>query len=231
MEYFLLYIQNYIYNKMNSISDEELIKEINKRFNNVIIGEKKIFKLDFNTDIWSEIKSFMGIYNITTDWYKLENVGGIRLNEFYKDNYNMRVTNPASQPQKVREMIYKSIFKNMTLIQANNLYELIKPKDNTIKQKVKIGDEITYNSYDYKTNYYAGIVIKVNKCSVRFKPYKILKEVSDNPNAKREQTFETTKYYWDKNNFDKPMTVRNFTCKDYKHFNADYYEERMDWGY
>ena len=37
---------------MNSITDEELIKEINKRFNNVIIGEKKIIKLDFNDDYY-----------------------------------------------------------------------------------------------------------------------------------------------------------------------------------
>ena len=105
---------------MDSISDEELIKEINKRFNNVIIGEKKIIKLELNDDVWGEIKSFVGIYNITTDWYKLENVGSIRLNGFYKENYRPHVSNPASNPQKVREMIYKRIFKNMSLIQANN---------------------------------------------------------------------------------------------------------------
>ena len=211
---------------MNSITDEELIKEINKRFNNVIIGEKKIIKLDFNDDVWGEIKSFMGIYNITTEWDKLGKVGATRLNGFYRENYRRSISNPASKPQKVREMIYKRIFKNMTIIQANNLYELIKPKDNIIK--VKIGDEIRYDTNNYK--HYAGIVIKVNKCSVRFKPYKILKEVSDNPNAYRGYSVETTKYYWDKNNFDKPMTVRNFTCKDDKYFNADYYKRMMDWG-
>lgn len=208
---------------MNSITDEQLIKELNKRFNNVSIGEKKKFKLDFNDDVWSEIKSFMGIYNITTCWSKLEKIGAIRLNDYYRENYRRRITNAHINPDETRKMIYQEIFKNMSLIQANNLYELIKPKDNTITQKVKVGDEITYS--DFHNDPLAGIVIKINKCSVRFKPYKILKKVSDGG------TYETTRYYWDKNNFDKPKTIRNFECKDYKYFNADYYEKTHNWSY
>ena len=184
----------------------------------------------FIDDVWNEIKEFMGIYNITTEWYKLEKVGAIRLNEFFKDNYSRRITNASYSPDTTRKMIYKRIFKRMTLNEANNLYKLIAPKIYDTKN-VKVGDEITYENYEnYRYNYFSGIVVKINKCSIRFKPYRILKKVSNNPNAIRDQTHENITVYWDKNNFDKCKTIKKFKCKDDENFNPDFYTEFCDYG-
>ena len=159
-------------------------------------------------DVWNEIKSYMGVYNITTDWYKLEKVGGARLNNYYKQNYRRRITNAQHNPEKVRKMIYNKIFKNMTFTQANDLYELIKPKK--VIKKVEVGDVITHhNPATLQIN--TGIVIKVNKCSVRYKPFQLLKEVDG-------------RFYWDKNKFYKPQSVKDFQTKDDEGFNPDFYE-------
>ena len=195
-------------------------------------------------ELWSIVKEYAGVYNITTKWNKIMSVGVDRIHNFYKKNFNRKITNAKSNPNKVKKMILKSIINiGMNEDKYKSLAELVdskrKVKQNTTDfSRYNVGEEVTYYHVWAAgcVRYYAGIITKVNKASITFKPYKISHEVSDNPGAGHWQSLETIKHYYDKNNFvDKPKTVR--TCFETKNthphsfFNAfDYYESRHDYG-
>ena len=194
-------------------------------------------------DLWSNVKEYAGVYNITTKWGNIMSVGVDRIHKFYKENFNRRVTNAKTNPTKAKKMILKSIINiGMNEDKYKLLAELVdckrKVTKNTIDfSKYKVGEEVIY-THRYGAgcaNYYAGIITKVNEASITFKPYKVSHKVSDNPNAARWQYIETIKHYYDKNNFDKPKNVRTCfqtknTCSKYKLYMFDYYEETTDWG-
>ena len=183
--------------------------------------------MDFNDDVWNEIKSYVGIYNITTEWDKLGKVGASRLNEYYEENYRLfgcrYLPVRSKKPDEMRKFIYKNILKRMTFEEATKLCGII-----NFKLQLKIGDEITcYEKHKVgKGENFSGIVIKVNKCSVVFKPYKLM----NLPITITREGFPTYmcyyRYVWDKDKFDETKTTKNFKCKGYEGFNPDYYDTR-----
>ncbi len=187
-------------------------------------------KYEFPDELWGIIKEYAGVYHIGTDWKKLEKLGVERIHNHYKDEYRRYITHYQSIPKETKKMIFKIIFEeyknkeNMT-----KLYKLI--TDKYPKNKVstnfncKVGDQIRYISNDYKQSTFVGVVTKINKFTISFKPYKIDREVRD-LDAVREQTFEYIRYYFDKNNFEKVKTIKNFDLDD-----SNYYGKRVDWGY
>ena len=54
---------------ISKLSDKILIDEIKRRFNYVVIENKKNY--EFNNDVWGLIKSFMGIYDLHTQFRTL----------------------------------------------------------------------------------------------------------------------------------------------------------------
>lgn len=187
-------------------------------------------KYEFPDELWGVIKEYAGVYHIGTDWKKLEKIGVVTIHNHYRDEYNIYITHYKTEPKETKKMIFKNIFEeyknkeNMT-----KLYKLI--TDKYPKNKVstnfncKVGDQIRYISNDYKQSTFVGVVTKINKFTISFKPYKIDREVRD-LDAVREQTFEYIRYYFDKNNFEKVKTIKNFDLDD-----SNYYGKRVDWGY
>lgn len=197
-------------------------------------------------ELFSIVKEYVGVYNITTKWNKIMSVGVDKIHNFYKHNFNRRITNAKSNPINAKRVILKSIIKmGMNEDKYKLLAELVDSKRKVTKNTTdftiyKVGEEVKYyHCYAASCcNYYAGIITKVNKASITFKPYKISHKVSDNPNAGYFQIYETIKHYYDKNNFDKPKTVRTCfhtkntdTLSSYPNADAfDYYESRHDYG-
>ncbi len=189
---------------------------------------------EFLEEIWGIIKEYAGVYHIGTKWNKLEKIGVETIHNHYKDEYRYRINNYKTYALGTKRIIFKDIFqKYKTKENMMKLYKLITDKYPNKNDKVsnfdcKVGDQICYVSsgWGYGYNDLVGVVTKINKTTVSFKPYKIDRKVSENPNARREQTFETIRYYFDKKNFEKVKTIKNFNLDD-----SDYVEKRIDWGY
>ena len=194
-------------------------------------------------ELWEIVKEYAGIYHITTKWDKIMNVGVDRLHDYYKTNFNRRITNIHYNPKKCKKMILKSIIElGMNKDKYEKLAELFirkNPEGGKIDlTKYKVGEEVIYTKHtgSWTSRKYAGIITKVNKTSITFKPYTISHSESDNPNAFYQQGYENKKHYYDKNNFEKPMCVRsNFYTKNTledkgKEYKFDYYELYIDWG-
>ena len=217
------------------------VKKQKKIKRKIRVIKKKEFWLP--DELWSNVKEYAGVYNITTKWCNIMNVGVDRLHNYYKQNFNRRLTNAKSNPTKAKQMILKSIIRmGMNKEKYKLLADLVdckrKVTKNTIDfSKYKVGEEViyTHKSGAWCYSHYAGIITKVNKASITFKPYTVSHTVSDNPLGTYHQTFETVKHYYDKNNFDKPKTVRTCfdtknTCSNYELYAFDYYEVTHDWG-
>jgi len=189
---------------------------------------------EFPDELWGVIKDFAGVYHIGIKWDKLEKIGVETIHNHYKDEYRYRIKNYKTDALGTKRIIFKDIFqKYKTKENMIKLYKLITDKYPNKNDKVsnfdcKVGDQICYVSsgWGYGYNDLVGVVTKINKTTVSFKPYKIDRKVSENPNARREQTFETIRYYFDKKNFEKVKTIKNFNLDD-----SDYVERRIDWGY
>ena len=189
---------------------------------------------EFLEEIWGIIKEYAGVYHIGTKWNKLEKIGVETIHNHYKDEYRYRINNYKTYALGTKRIIFKDIFQNYkTKENMMKLYKLITNKypnnnDKVSKFDCKVGDQICYISsgWGYRYNDLVGVVTKINKTTVSFKPYKIDRKVSKNPDARREQTFETIRYYFDKKNFEKVQAIKKFRLDD-----SDYVERRIDWGY
>ena len=198
----------------------------------------------FPEELWGIVKEYAGIYNITTRWDKISKVGVKPLLKYYQSNFNRSITNATSNPYKVKKMILRSIIKiGMNEEKYRELATLVEKKKITKNTKdftkYKVGDEVVYTKYGgaMVSKKFCGVIKKVNKASIVFKPYQIKYSVSDNPNASYMQSYEHVKYYYDKNSFDDQMTIKtNFRSKNEigsESYNLDAFEFRTtfhDWG-
>tara|TARA_R110001606_G_C15025607_1_gene610330 strand:- start:13 stop:588 length:576 start_codon:yes stop_codon:yes gene_type:complete len=182
-------------------------------------------KYEFPQELWGIIKEYAGVYHIGTNWTKLEKIGVETIHNHYKDEYNRYITNYKTNVIETKKMIFEEIFNQRK--NKNNMIKLYKlitdkyPKNKVSNFECKVGDQICYcNGY----NQLMGVVTKINKSTVSFKPYKIDREVRD-LDAISKQTFEYIRYYFDKNKFEKVKTIKNFNLD-----NSDYFEKVIDWG-
>jgi hypothetical protein len=202
---------------MAKMTDEELLQEMTKRFDFMVLKKKKTY--NFCDDIWGVIKEFAGIYNITTEWYKLEKVSVDKIHDFYRTYYRRRIINYKSNVTETKRMIFKGIWKR-----PKNLLELSKlfVKDNpTIN--VKVGDEVIYDGW-------LGVVSKINKASIswqRYTIYKVVSEVLDD--GFRLHMFVTKRHYYSKVNPEKAICIKNFRFPG-KWDSLEYRETTIDYG-
>lgn len=215
--------------KLYSITDEQLIKEFTRRFEYTMISKKNI-KYEVPAELWEIIKEYAGIYHIGTDWFKLEKIGIITIHDHFKNEYRRRISNVNKDVLDSKRIIFKSIFKKYkTKDNLIKLYKLITdkyPMNQVSNFACKVGDQIRYIANDYKSSTFVGVVTKINKSSVSFKPYKIDRVVSEDPDARMNQTYERKRHYFNKKEFEKVKSVKNFDID-----NSDYYTKTIDWGY
>jgi hypothetical protein len=189
-------------------------------------------------DIWYIVKEYAGIYSITTEWNKIMKVGVDRLHQYYKDNFNWRLTNVKSNPQAAKKKMLNFMIKEgMSKANYVKLYDLIKPKiSNEDFTQYNVGDEIIYTTCTERyPSAQCGVITKINKGSVRFAPYLIGEETRDDTIINGQVHYTLFKTYWDKNKFEsKTRTIKsNFYTKetaesDY-YYIFDYMKRNIDW--
>jgi hypothetical protein len=177
-------------------------------------------------DCWGIVKEYAGIYNWTTAWNKLERIGVDTLHVIFKKHFNRRLTNIHSNTKKVRTILLKNLFSRRTKDILNDLYNTFKPKpykaiNTSFLDNVKVGDEVIYK-------YWLGKIVKINKTSVSWQRYTISHEISDNPNAFMEQTYDNIKCYYDKTLRDKAIAIRDFRMPYDREL--EYREHCVDYG-
>ena len=188
-------------------------------------------KYEFLEEIWCIIKEYAGVYHIGTKWNKLEKIGVETVHNHYKDEYRYRISNYKTDALGTKRIIFKKIFqKYKTKENMMKLYKLITdkyPNNKVSNFDCKVGDQICYISgWGYGHHNLVGIVTKINKSTVSFRPYKIGKIVKEeDPEPSGIRGFEYTRYYFDKKNFKKVKAVKNFRLD-----NSDYVENCVDWG-
>ena len=214
---------------MEQFTDEQLIAEMNKRFEKVVITKKQTFYIQ--DDCWNIVKEFAGIYNITTKWYKLEKLGVDKVHDIYKQYAKRKIVNYKSNPAKAKKIIYKRLFtecKSFKLM--TDLNDLINPKKKEKSFDFNVGDEVMYstgNGWCSETR--LGRVIKINKSSITWAEFEVSHSDSDNPDGCYRQSFEKVKHYYDKTKTMKPICIRsNIRIPDPD--DCEYYTTRHDWG-
>ena len=217
---------------MAQLTDDQLIEEFSRRFEYTMISKKNI-KYEFPEELWGIIKDFAGVYHIGTGWFKLEKIGVETIHNHYKDEYNRYITNYKSYTKESKKMIFDEIFqKYKNKENMIKLYKLITdkyPNNKVSNFECKIGDQICYISsgWGYGYNDLVGVVTKINKSTISFKPYKIGRIIEEDPEPGPSgiRGFEYTRYYFDKKKFKKVKTIKNFRLD-----NSDYFEKCIDWG-
>ena len=214
---------------INEFTDEEIIAEMNKRFEKVVITKKQSFYIQ--DDCWNIVKEFAGIYNITTKWDKLEKLGVDKVHDIYKQYAKRRIVNYKKFPAKVKELVYKKLFtqyKSFKLM--TDLNDLINPKKEEKSFDLNVGDEVMYyNGAGWNGCSRLGRVIKINKSSITWAEFEVSHSVSDNPDGFRFQSFEKKKHYYDKTKTMKSKCIRaNISIPDPDR--SEYYTTNHDWG-
>ena len=128
---------------ISEFTDEEIIAEMNKRFEKVVITKKQSFYIQ--DDCWNIVKEFAGIYNITNNWYKLEKLGVDKVHDIFKIYAKGRLTNYKKNPYETKKIIYKHLFttrKSFKLM--TDLNDLINPKKEEKSFNLNVGDEVMY---------------------------------------------------------------------------------------
>jgi len=214
---------------MEQFTDEQLIAEMNKRFEKVVITKKRTFYIQ--DDCWNIVKEFAGIYNITTKWNKLEKLGVDKVHDIFKIYAKGRLSNYKKNPYEAKKIIFKHLFttrKSFKLM--TDLNDLLNPKKEDKVFDYNVGDEVMYstgNTWGSCTR--LGKVIKINKSSITWAEFEVSHKVSDNPNGCQFQQFEEVKHYYDKTKTMKPKCIRSNIYKP-ESYQVDYYEVRHDWG-
>lgn len=217
----------------NLLTTEELLKELKKR-GDVLFTPKNNKDVYIIDDCWDLIKEFAGMCDYGINWKKLEKVGVDKAHDFYKKHCKRRISNYKSNPTKVKQMIYKSIF---TDYKTEHIMKALAVLSNPVKASpemtgVNVGDEVIY----YNNNLGAwcgkstlGVVVKVNKTSISWKEYELSGEtLSDNTSGFHSQSFETVIHYYDKTQFKKVKAIKSFSKPRDDQLLG--YEVMHDWG-
>jgi hypothetical protein len=206
----------------------------------------KNIKFQLPSELWSIVKEYAGVYHITTKWNKISSIEVHTLHHFYLEEFHRQVKGyTLKKAKELKQIIFKKIFKigRMNKDKYEKLAYILKEKVRDFS-KYKVGQEVRHthftSTYCFDEN--CGIITKVNKSSITYKPYKISHEVSANPTARENEEIETFYNYYDKNNFEKPINLKmNFYTKedlisepdfDEKELNQfDYFKTSCDWGW
>lgn len=157
----------------------------------------------FCEDVWGIIKEYAGIYHITTNWSKLNDIKIMRLYSYYRAHTGNIIKNITIKTEyEIRKIIFEYIY---TKTDKDFMIRLFcHYLDNTDSN---IGDEVSFGSG-------CGILLKKNIKSFTVKPYKLGNKENIN-NKKR-------KIYFNKNEYDKNIVVRNIKRAGTIGYNGDY---------
>ena len=193
--------------------------------------EQEPKKYQLQDDCWNIVKEFAGIYNLTTKWNKLENLGVDKVHDIFKIYAKGRLTNYKKKPYEAKKIIFKHLFtRRKSFKLMTDLNDLLNPKKEDIVFDCKVGDEVIYTSgRGWHCERRLGKIIKINKSSVTWAEYEVSHKVSNDPTAFQYQTFETVKHYYDKSKTMKPKCIKSNICKP-EYYEVDCYTVTHDWG-
>ena len=187
-----------------------------------LVTKKEIYIID---DCWDIIKEFAGICDYGINWKKLEKVGVEKAHNFYKMHCKRRISNYKSNPKKVKQMIYKSIFTNH---KTEHIMKALAVLSNPVRavrevgaavwwaremRDINVGDEVIYvdNKRDWrrKGENVLGVVTKVHKTCISWKEYELSGEIDEVPRA---YEFLCLSYIllYDKTKFKKVKVIKSF---------------------
>ena len=145
-------------------------------------------------DIWCMVKQFAGIYNITTDWRRVQTLPvetlHILANELFGTVFPDAAWNWTKRKQRAW-LLTSLVCNGMDKIKYLKLYDLL---PNT--RKYQIGDEVFIP--DTYTNQIpnCGVISQVTNDTLIVSTYKSV--INEN----------NMKLYWEKNSFDREITIR-----------------------
>ena len=198
----------------------------------------------FNDDVWGIIKEYAGIYNITTEWYKVfSKVGLNKLHNWYKTHCGYRISNIDCKGAEKGKLFLMKCFMShpRTKNQYVELNKLITAKRRVVKREddtedfsiYKIGQEVSwFYGYDYK----CGVIQKVNKNSLTVKFYEEHEGIIQDPEGLRKYLYSDVKYYYNKEVFEEKNTViykyfkADFELDDNEKYKLLYRLDRLDYG-
>jgi hypothetical protein len=151
--------------------------------------QEKKQKYELCDDVWRLIKEYAGIYNITTEWDKVNKVSSAKLYEWYRTNTKYRISHLSKSNAKEQKRIILKFFykKQRSEKMMRNLYYLITPHlecdeitTKPIKEKkdftnYRVGQEIIYQIPF--CNYKCGVIRKINKASINVDFYDEIEEI------------------------------------------------------
>ena len=177
-----------------------------------LVTKKEIYIID---DCWDIIKEFAGMCDYGINWKKLEKVGVDKAHDFYKKHCKRRISNYKSNPTKVKQMIYKSIF---TDYKTEHIMKALAVLSNPVKVSpqitgVNVGDEVIYDdnkrSWRREGEDVLGVVTKVHKTCISWKEYELSGEIHETARA-----YEFLRLFYillyDKTKFKKVKVIKSF---------------------
>ena len=170
---------------ITSFTTEQLIAELKKRGcvkfelkkRGCVIEITKPKQYELQEDCWSIVKEYAGIYNLTTQWCKMDKIGIDRLHTYYRTSFHRRFTNIHYDIPKSRQRILKNIlqrFKTKEVMQ--DLRDMVEPpikikkKDMSWLREVNVGDEV-FAKVSKIEGELLGVITKKNKSSASFRWY------------------------------------------------------------
>ena len=192
---YLLYIQRQR-NEMKMITDftmDELLAELKKRGCKITVEKPK--KYELQTDCWSIVKEFAGIYNHGTQWNKLEKIALPKIAEVFYETTRCRLIFSKSYTTAMRKQrtLKRLLTEFRTKRVLDSLYALVKTPDEKWLEARYIGEEVMVKNC-------LGVIRKINKKTVGVSIYKL------NEDFQRNEDGRMFKFY-DKTILDKPITV------------------------
>ncbi len=114
---FYIYKQTTTNEMITDFTTEQLIAELKKRGcvkfelkkRGCVIEITKPKTYELQADCWTIVKEYAGIYDWTTQWFKMDKIGIDRLHTYYRTSFHLRFTNIHCNIPKSRRRILKTL--------------------------------------------------------------------------------------------------------------------------
>ena len=182
---FYIYKQTTTNEMITDFTTEQLIAELKKRGcvkfelkkRGCVIEITKPKTYELQADCWTIVKEYAGIYDWTTQWFKMDKIGIDRLHTYYRTSFHLRFTNIHCNIPKLRQRILKNIIQRFKTKEVMMDLRLmieppikIKKKDMSWLKEYQVGDEV-FAKVSKMTGEWLGVITKINKSSASFRWY------------------------------------------------------------
>jgi len=132
--FFTIYKQTTTNEMITDFTTEQLIAELKKRGCVLQVIKPKTYELQ--DDCWTIVKEYAGIYDWTTQWFKMDKIGIDRLHTYYRTSFHLRFTNIHCNIPKLRQRILKNILQRFKNQRSNDGFTVDdRPADKNQKKR------------------------------------------------------------------------------------------------